>query len=44
MDEPAVRGHRPDVVYTEISGYGPDGPYAERNAYDLVVQGETGLI
>jgi len=44
VDEPAVRGHRPDVVYTEISGYGPDGPYAERNAYDLVVQGETGLI
>jgi crotonobetainyl-CoA:carnitine CoA-transferase CaiB-like acyl-CoA transferase len=44
VDEPAVRGRRPDIVYTEISGYGPDGPYAERNAYDLVVQGETGLI
>ncbi|HVD65544.1 MAG TPA: CaiB/BaiF CoA-transferase family protein [Gaiellaceae bacterium] len=44
VDEPAVRAIRPDVVYTEISGYGPDGPYAERNAYDLVVQGETGLI
>jgi crotonobetainyl-CoA:carnitine CoA-transferase CaiB-like acyl-CoA transferase len=39
-----VRGLRPDIVYAEISGYGPDGPYAERNAYDLVVQGETGLI
>jgi itaconate CoA-transferase len=44
VDEPAVRALRPDVVYTEISGYGPDGPYAERNAYDLVVQGEAGLI
>ena len=44
VDEPAVRALRPDIVYTEISGYGPDGPYAERNAYDLVVQGETGLI
>lgn len=44
VDEPAVRAHRPDIVYTEISGYGQDGPYAERNAYDLVVQGETGLI
>jgi crotonobetainyl-CoA:carnitine CoA-transferase CaiB-like acyl-CoA transferase len=44
VDEPAVRALRPDIVYTEVSGYGPDGPYAERNAYDLVVQGEAGLI
>jgi crotonobetainyl-CoA:carnitine CoA-transferase CaiB-like acyl-CoA transferase len=44
LDEPSVRAIRPDVVYTEISGYGPDGPYAERNAYDLVMQGEAGLI
>ena len=44
LDEPTVRSLRPDVVYTEISGYGPDGPYAQRNAYDLVMQGETGLI
>jgi itaconate CoA-transferase len=40
----AVRALRPDVIYTQISGYGPDGPYADRNAYDLVMQGETGLI
>jgi itaconate CoA-transferase len=44
LDEPTVRPLRPDVVYTDISGYGPDGPYAQRNAYDLVMQGETGLI
>jgi crotonobetainyl-CoA:carnitine CoA-transferase CaiB-like acyl-CoA transferase len=44
LDEPSVRKLRPDVVYVEISGYGPDGPYAQRNAYDLVMQGETGLI
>ena len=44
LDEPSVRALRPDIVYTEISGYGPDGPYADRNAYDLVMQGETGLI
>jgi itaconate CoA-transferase len=44
LDEAAVRSHRPDVIYTEITGYGPDGPYAERNAYDLVMQGEAGLI
>lgn len=44
LDERAVRALRPDVVYTDISGYGPDGPYAARNAYDLVVQGEAGLL
>jgi itaconate CoA-transferase len=44
LDEPSVRALRPDVVYAEISGYGPDGPYAGKNAYDLVMQGETGLL
>jgi len=44
LDEPTVRVVRADIVYTEITGYGPDGPYAERNAYDLVMQGEAGLI
>jgi itaconate CoA-transferase len=44
LDEPSIRSLRPDVVYTSISGYGPDGPYAGRNAYDLVMQGEAGLI
>jgi itaconate CoA-transferase len=44
LDEPAVRALSPNIVYTEITGYGPEGPYAERNAYDLVMQGEVGLI
>jgi itaconate CoA-transferase len=44
LGEKAVRALRPDVVYVEISGYGPDGPYAGKNAYDLVMQGETGLL
>jgi len=44
LDEPSVRLLRADVVYTEITGYGSSGPYAHKNAYDLVVQGEAGLI
>ena len=44
LDEPSVRALRADVVYTDISGYGPEGPYAARNAYDLVMQGEAGLF
>ncbi len=33
-----------DVIYLNISGYGRDGPYSDRKAYDMVMQGETGLI
>jgi crotonobetainyl-CoA:carnitine CoA-transferase CaiB-like acyl-CoA transferase len=44
LAEEAVRALRPDVVYVDVSGYGPDGPYARKNAYDLVMQGEAGLI
>ena len=44
LGEEAVRALRKDVVYVDISGYGQDGPYAGKNAYDLVMQGEAGLI
>ena len=44
LGEEAVRALRKDVVYVDISGYGQDGPYADKNAYDLVMQGEAGLI
>jgi itaconate CoA-transferase len=44
LGEDVVRSLRHNVVYVDISGYGPDGPYAGKNAYDLVMQGESGLI
>jgi itaconate CoA-transferase len=34
----------PRLIYCSISGYGEDGPYRDRKAYDLLVQGETALI
>ena len=37
-----VAAVRPDIVYVSISGYGPDGPYAQRRVYDPVIQGLTG--
>jgi crotonobetainyl-CoA:carnitine CoA-transferase CaiB-like acyl-CoA transferase len=34
----------PRLVYCSISGYGQDGPYAERGAFDVTVQGMSGLM
>jgi formyl-CoA transferase len=34
----------PQLVVCSISGYGQDGPWADRKAYDLLVQAETGLV
>jgi len=34
----------PRLVVAEISGFGADGPWADRKAYDLLVQAETGLM
>lgn len=39
-----VASVRPDIVYLSISGYGPDGPYAQRRVYDPVIQGLTGHV
>lgn len=33
----------PRLITCTISGYGEEGPYAHMKAYDLLVQGETGL-
>lgn len=32
-----------DVIYVSASGYGPDGPYADRPAQDLLLQGLSGM-
>ena len=34
----------PRLVWCGISGYGPDGPYRDKKAYDMLVQGEAGII
>ncbi|MEX2240655.1 MAG: CaiB/BaiF CoA-transferase family protein [Burkholderiales bacterium] len=39
-----LRARHPRLVWCGISGYGPAGPYADKRAYDLLVQCEAGLL
>jgi crotonobetainyl-CoA:carnitine CoA-transferase CaiB-like acyl-CoA transferase len=43
LDAGTVLRERPDLVYAELTGYGVDGPYGERPAFDDVIQAESGL-
>jgi len=38
-----LRKDYPRLICCTISGYGDDGPYAHRKAYDLLIQAESGL-
>jgi glutaryl-CoA transferase len=44
LDPHAVRARNPRLVYAAISGYGHSGPKAGRSGYDLLAQGEAGLM
>ncbi len=39
-----LRGINPKLVYCSISGFGADGPYAERPSYDSVAQALSGFL
>ena len=38
-----LRKDYPKLICCSISGYGDDGPYAHRKAYDMLIQAESGL-
>jgi len=38
-----LRKDYPKLICCTISGYGDDGPYAQRKAYDMLIQAESGL-
>jgi crotonobetainyl-CoA:carnitine CoA-transferase CaiB-like acyl-CoA transferase len=40
----AVRKRRPALVYASISGFGASGPQKDRPGYDVIVQGEGGIM
>jgi itaconate CoA-transferase len=40
----AAHASRPSLILCDISGYGSDGPYRDKKAYDLLIQAEAGFI
>jgi crotonobetainyl-CoA:carnitine CoA-transferase CaiB-like acyl-CoA transferase len=44
LDAASLCARHPRLVAVDVSGYGPDGPYAHKRAYDMLVQCEAGLV
>jgi len=40
----ALHGGHPRLIVCDISGYGADGPYRDKKAYDLLIQSESGFV
>jgi formyl-CoA transferase len=44
LDYANVASINPQLVYASITGFGQDGPYAERAGYDFIIQGMCGFM
>jgi itaconate CoA-transferase len=44
LDAAGLLARHRRLICCSVSGYGPDGPYAGKKAYDLLVQCEAGLL
>ncbi|MDH0202087.1 CaiB/BaiF CoA transferase family protein [Comamonas aquatica] len=44
LDYDSLKALNPRLIYCSITGFGQDGPYAERAGYDLMVQAMCGLM
>jgi itaconate CoA-transferase len=44
LDAATLRAADPRLIVCDISGYGNDGPYRDKKAYDLLIQSEAGFV
>ncbi|WP_332692832.1 CaiB/BaiF CoA transferase family protein [Bosea sp. (in: a-proteobacteria)] len=44
LDAASLRKLHPNLIYCSITGFGQDGPYAERAGYDFLIQGMAGSM
>lgn len=44
LDADTLRKSNPRLIYASITGFGQDGPYADRAGYDYIIQGMGGLM
>ena len=44
LDATALRAAHPKLIYASITGFGQDGPYADRAGYDFIIQGMGGMM
>ena len=44
LDANSLRAANPRLIYASITGFGQDGPYADRAGYDYIIQGMGGLM
>lgn len=44
LDYASIKAIKPDIVYCSISGFGQQGDWSQRGAYDHVVQAMTGMM
>ncbi len=44
LDYDSLKDRLPGLIVCDISGYGADGPYRDKKAYDLLIQSESGFV
>ena len=44
LDAESLRSANPRLIVASITGFGQDGPYAERAGYDFIIQGMGGMM